>query len=551
MRVLEILLMTLAGIWQGVRQDFNPLEIAIVLAGLIAWRRGWRPQATPFRVPLKTWQCAILLAMGAVAVRLAILPLLPHPVPVVVDEFSHLLLADTLRHGRVANPTHPFWQHFETIHVIQQPHYVSNYFPGCAAMLAAGMAVAHDPWAGVLAESALFLAVLYWRLHGWMPARWALFGIALAALRFGIASYWVNSYWGGFVPAIGGALVAGAYPRLLRSRTLVQGCVFGLGLAILALARPFEGFFFAIVWVVALVWKLRAKVFKIAIPIAAIAGAAVFALGMYSKQITGSPFVTAYQISEKTYGWPSEMPWMKPPSGIVFRHVELEQHYEYESTEHEKVDGPVNFVEYLVFRLEAYWRFYLGPLLTIPLLMIPRIWRRRRMLIVGTFGALAAILLLGGSLPHYFAPATALVIAIVVEGCRHLRASKIHIAHFLPAAMALVLALRIAAQDFGLPYTQKLNYQSWCCQQAGDQDKARIEAKLDRIPGNHLVFVKAKTDPYNLLQWIYNDADIDASRIVWARDMGDAENARLRQYFAGRDVWMVDPNVAPAACRKY
>ena len=353
------------------------------------------------------------------------------------------------------------------------------------------------------------------------------------------------------MPAIGGALIAGAYPRLIRSQTFHQSCVFGFGLAILALSRPFEGFFFAIVWVAALAWKLRRKVFRIAIPITVIAGAAVFALGMYSKEITGSPFVTAYQISERTYGWPSEMPWMKPPTGLVFRDAEMQQHFEYETTEHEKVNGPLNFIEYLVFRMEAYWRFYLGPVLSIPLIMIPLIWRRKRMLIVGTFGALFAILLLGGSLPHYFAPATALVVAIVVEGCRHLRASKIHVAHFLPATIALVLVLRIAAQDFGLPYTQKLNYQSWCCQQAGNQNKARIEAKFDRIPGRHLVFVKPKTDPYNLLQWIYNSADIDASRIVWARDMGEQENARLRQYFSGRDVWIVDPNVEPATCRKY
>jgi hypothetical protein len=421
-------------------------------------------------------------------------------------------------------------------------------------MLAAGVAIAHDPWAGVLAECAIFLGVLYWMLRGWMPGRWALLGVLLAALRFGVASYWVNSYWGGFVPAIGGALLAGSYPRLLRSATFLKACVFGLGLAILALSRPFEGFFFAIVWMAALAWNMRERLsslLRIAIPIAAIGGAAVLFLGLYSKHITGSPFVTAYQISERTYGWPSEMPWTKPPTDLVFRHVELAQHFEYETSEHEKVDSPLNFLEYLVFRLEAYWRFYLGPMLSIPLLMLPRIWRRRRILIVGTFGALCAILLLGGSLPHYFAPATALVIAIVVEGCRHLRASKIHIVHLLAAAMALVLILRIAAQDFGLPYTQKINYQSWCCQQAGNQNKARIEAALDRMPGQHLVFVKPKTDPYNLLQWIYNDADIDASRIVWARDMGEAEDARLRQYFAGRDAWVVDPNVEPATCRKY
>ena len=109
------------------------------------------------------------------------------------------------------------------------PHYVSNYFPGQALFLAAGKVALHSAWAGVLAGCAFFLLALYWALRGWMPARWALFGVLLAALRFGIASYWVNAYHGGFVPAAGGALVFGAYARLHRRASVIDGAALGAG----------------------------------------------------------------------------------------------------------------------------------------------------------------------------------------------------------------------------------------------------------------------------------------------------------------------------------
>jgi hypothetical protein len=117
--------------------------------------------------------------------------------------------------------------------------------------------------------------------------------------------------------------------------------------------------------------------------------------------------------------------------------------------------------------------------------------------------------------------------------------------------MVLVLALRIGAEQAGLPYTQKLNFQTWCCRVEGNRNKPRIIAELAKMPGNHLVFVKPKTDSHNLFQWIYNDADIDSSRFVWARDLGDAENAQLAASMAGRKFWIVDPNVEPATLTAY
>jgi hypothetical protein len=563
MRLVEILIMTLAGVWQGVRQDFNLLEVALAAAGWWAWKQGWRPQwPTWLRVP-RLWLrhpglAALALVSGVIGLRLALIPVLPVPVPLVSDEFSHLLLADTLSHGRLANPTHPFWQHFESLHIIQQPHYVSNYFPGQAVFLAAGILALHSAWAGVLAGCAFFLLALYWALRGWMPARWALWGVLLAALRFGLASYWVNAYHGGFVPAAAGALILGAYARLCRRGLCQQasigvGAALGLGLAILAVTRPFEGVAYAVPFLVMLAWEYRTRLaglVKIAVPALAVVGAVMLGLGVYLEHVTGSPLVTAYQISQKTYGWPVALAWIPPPH-VKHRHIEMANYYAFEVGEHEKVSDPVDFVEYFTLHIQEYWRFFFGPVLSIPLLMLGGVWRRRKMLFAGAAGGIAAILLEAGATPHYLAPAAAVLIAILVECCRHLQAARIRILPLLPAAMVLVLALRIGAQQAGLPYTQKLNFQTWCCRVEGNQNKPRITAELAKTPGNHLVFVKAKTDPNNLFQWIYNGADLDGSRLVWARDLGDAENARLAAYMAGRRAWLVNPNVEPATLAAY
>jgi hypothetical protein len=165
MKLLEILLMTAGGIWQGIRQDFNLLELLIAIIGIVAWRRGWRPHWPSIPIVRRPWLAAAVLASGVIGLRVALLPVFPIPIPVVTDEFSHSLLADTLLHGRLANPTHPFWPHFESLHIIQQPHYVSNYFPGHAIFLAAGRAVLDCPWSGVLAEEGLFLIALFWMLR--------------------------------------------------------------------------------------------------------------------------------------------------------------------------------------------------------------------------------------------------------------------------------------------------------------------------------------------------------------------------------------------------
>src|SRR5258708_934442 len=279
----------------------NP-EIALAMAALIvalaaAWFRipglGWWER--PLAQLARRKRLSILIAILApLILRAMLLPLFPAPEPRVHDEFSFLLAADTFTHGRLVNPTHPLWVHFESVHILMRPTYASAFPIAQALILAAGKLLGH-PWLGVWISTGLMCGAICWMLQGWLPPRWALLGALFVILHIGVSSYWMNTYWGGSVAAVGGALVLGALPRIIRAPSWQCATVMGIGLVILAQSRSFEGAVFALVVAVPLfTWMLgkrrppvRVTLRQVILPLTLIIAIAGLGTAYYFSHVTG------------------------------------------------------------------------------------------------------------------------------------------------------------------------------------------------------------------------------------------------------------------------
>ncbi|MEO8597405.1 MAG: hypothetical protein ABI759_29070 [Candidatus Solibacter sp.] len=502
-------------------------------------------------------RAVVVTGLTALVARALLLPVLPVRQPVITDEFSYLLAADTFASGRLTNPTHPMWGHFESMHTMQHPTYAAMHHPAQGLILAAGKVMFGHPWAGVCVSVALMCALLTWMLQGWLPPAWALLGGLLGVLRLGLYGYWVNSYWGGAAAAIGGLLVLGAMPRLLRGVRTRDAVLLAVGLVILAHSRPYEGLLVAAPVCVYLAVGLgrRRAIARAAIPAGLVLALAAAGTCYYYWRVTGNPLRMPYQEARDQYATARIFLWEKPNPAPHYPFEAMRAFYlDWELVKFLEAKTLPGLVHNTIGKTGAFWMFFLGPALALPLLFGWRLILDRRvrpLLVTGGICA-AGFAVNTWFYAHYAAPMTGLIYALVLQGMRHLRARR---AAGAAVARAVVwtcvgmAALRACAQplSFYMPPDWPM---TWYYTRPGNVQRARVLRELESMPGPQLAIVRYRPGHNFFEEWVYNAASIDAAKVVWAHEMGSDADAGLLRYFSGRQVWLVDADARPAQLTK-
>jgi hypothetical protein len=524
----------------------------------LARRRGW---------------AVFCVGIANLLLRLALLPILPAPKPFIADDFSFLLAAKTFAAGRLANATPAMWVHFESIHITMKPTYASMYFPGQGLLLAAGQLLFRHPWSGVLISSALMSAAICWMLQAWLPPTWALLGGAIAVLHLGLFSYWINTFTGGgCLTALGGALVLGALPRIMRAPRRRECLLMAAGISLLLVTRPYEGMLLCLPVCVVLVRQIvsRGKQINLrtglrfaAPPLLLIFAAGAW-MGYYNYRAFGSPLTPPYKVNRTTYAMAPYYVWQSARPEPAYRHAVLRNFYHYnELRAFTAIHSWRGFVPQTLIKAISGVFFFTGIALLPPLVMSRRVLHDRRM----HFLLICIAVLAGGMIieifliPHYLAPFTAVFYALGLQAMRHLRVWRFEgrpvgrtMVRLLVTVCVVMSGVRMSAARLHVqikPSPSSDWIDRWYGPGPFGMERAHMQESLEKQPGGQLVIVRYGPAHEGLNEWVYNEPDIDPSKVIWARGMSEDEDLELIHYYKGRQVWLVQPDLATPAISPY
>jgi hypothetical protein len=360
------------------------------------------------------------------------------------------------------------------------------------------------------------------------------------ALPLAIDSYWMNSYWGGAVAATGGALVLGGYARVVKRSEPVYAVAMGIGIAILANTRPYEGLVFSIP--VAIAFLLSRPRWSAILLLAAVLAPAFAATGYYNRAVTGNAFQMPFTEYARQY---ARIPLFNvqplQSARVDLPPVLYDLHQNWEPAEWRRARSleliPTRFKDWKEVVAMVLGSALVGVLIVV---LLPKLWcdRRIRLPLLCVLAAFAGSWIEIRYYVHYFAPATAAMLIVGAQAFRHLRQwtpSGKFLARVIPilvvggalTSQAMVLARHVPPENL----------------QPKNARRDQVAALLNEFVQKHVILVRYTGTQSPHEEWVYNGADIDAQDIIWAHDLGPAKNASLLEYYQGRKIWLFQPDI--------
>jgi hypothetical protein len=508
---------------------------------------------------------AVLIAGVVICARLTLSPFLGTPQPIVADEISLMLQAKTYLSGHLANHL-KLLPDFESVYIILSPAYASMYPVLRSFPIFVGLSLGIGAWGGILLSMVALIVVVYWMVREWMNSRYAFIAAFIVVIRYGLFSFWVNSYWGGAFTALGGVLLLGGYKAIRSRPDILNGALVGLGVVILMSTRPYEGMLYSIPFGAALVLQFvrsTALERKSLIPAGLAAGvlvAAGFGLTLaHNEAVTGDWKTAPYSLYRQTA---AEVPAFlvesrSPQGGAPARYDKTRYNLDIEANSYNRRATWAGILSAEAFRLRNYWNFYVGFALAIPFVVGVYALRGEPTLLLA-----AALLGVGLSLgtfdfAHYAAPAFGLVILATMAGFRNLRQWKpwghpygLSLSRVLPLALLLGSVIPLSSTFIGWPtYTMFVNthFSTPCCWLRPRSLHMTIADEVDRYEGRNLVVVDSGPKAPRDEVLVSNDPDVDNEETIWIND--DAELNRLAiERYPDRRIWRLGWLDDGAAC---
>lgn len=538
-----------------------------------------------FNTYVKTWILCICFGVIGFALPMFYGLVKGYPVPHVQDELSYTVAADTYASGRLTNPTPVHFEHFEAPHILMEPNYISKYPPMQGLFMATGQILFGHKIFGVWLSCGLMASALFWMLLAWTRPKWAITGTVLMILFIGINSYWAQSYWGGMVAAAGGALFFGGFRRLFDKLTINSTVLMTIGGFILVNSRPFEGTLTMLPpLMVLLVWLLRDKANQTSkkLSLLVFPGAIITVIGFSAMfyqyyQVTGNAFTLPYSVHHKQY-YPTPLFIFQSINQSATKGNErirkvydnyksppiLENFLKIEGLPYSLYLSPIYGFIYLIIALPL---FFLSPCLAILLYCsLPIIIKRNKwlLLIIVTIIFTFACMSLGiwWDQYHYCASLTSCFFLLIAEGFRlfYLMSKR---GRERQLVFITLIVLTIVSFIY-IQYIQLYSYEQFYRKDDSLKEKTLIfeslslnksvEIKItDRatffrheleeiikiLPDRYMAVVSYDIN-YDLHdEIVYNKADIENAKLIWAHDLSDEKNASLFEYYNNRKILMI------------